>query len=85
MQSPDVTSLTLARHPFRTLYYFACSVASGTAGAAHFIATHPVTLGVALPVVLLYITAKGLGLYTDATGVLEVRSMWHEHLHALAP
>lgn len=71
--SPDVDSLTLARHPFKTLYYFSCSVASGTASAAHFVATHPVTLGIALPILLLYTTAKGLGLYPDATGELEVR------------
>lgn len=72
LDSPDVASLTLARHPFKTLYYFSCSVASGTASAAHFVATHPVTLGIALPVLLLYVAAKGLGLYTDATGTLEV-------------
>lgn len=72
LESPEVASLTLARHPFKTLYYFSCSVASGTAQAAHFVATHPVTLGVALPIVLLYAAAKGLGLYTDATGALEV-------------
>lgn len=71
--SPDVSSLTLARHPFKTLYYFSCSVATGTASAAHFIATHPVTLGMALPILLLYAGAKALGLYGDATGMLEVR------------
>lgn len=73
LDSPQVASLTLARHPFKTLYYFSCSVASGTASAAHFVATHPVTLGIALPVLLLYASAKGLGLYPDATGLLEVR------------
>lgn len=73
LESPDVASLTLARHPWKTLYYFSCSVASGTASAAHFVATHPVTLGVALPVLLLYAVAKALGLYVDATGALEVR------------
>jgi hypothetical protein len=73
LDSPDVASLTLAKHPFKTLYYFSCSIASGTASAAHFVATHPVTLGVALPILLLYAAAKGLGLYVDATGTLEVR------------
>lgn len=71
LDSPDVASLTLAKHPFKTLYYFSCSIASGTASAAHFVATHPVTLGVALPILLLYAAAKGLGLYVDATGTLE--------------
>jgi hypothetical protein len=71
--SPGVAHLTLARHPFKTLYYFSCSVANGTASAAHFIATHPVTLGMALPILLLYAGAKVLGLYGDATGLLEVR------------
>lgn len=77
LDSPDVASLTLARHPFKTLYYFSCSVASGTASAAHFVATHPVTLGIALPILLLYASAKGLGLYSDATGLLEVSCMAH--------
>jgi hypothetical protein len=75
LDSPDVASLTLAKHPFKTLYYFSCSVASGTASAAHFVATHPVTLGIALPILLLYAAAKGLGLYVDATGALEVREL----------
>lgn len=69
-----MSSLTLARHPLKTLYYFSCSVASGTASAAHFVATHPVTLGIALPILLLYASAKGLGLYPDVTGSLEVRA-----------
>lgn len=72
-QSEEVASLTLARHPFKTLYYFSCSVASGTASAAHFVATHPLTLGLALPLLVCYVAAKGLGYADDTTAAVEVR------------
>lgn len=75
MDAPDVASLTLARHPFKTLYYFSCSVASGTASAAHFVATHPVTIWVALPLLLLYTAAKSLALYPDATAAVDVSNL----------
>lgn len=71
-ESPDIASLTLARSPLRTLYYFSCSVASGTASAAHFVATHPITLGLALPLLAFYSAAKGLGYSEDTTALIEV-------------
>ncbi|WIA38664.1 hypothetical protein OEZ86_001971 [Tetradesmus obliquus] len=70
-ESPDIASLTLARSPLRTLYYFSCSVASGTASAAHFVATHPITLGLALPLLAFYSAAKGLGYSEDTTALIE--------------
>eukprot|EP00879_Flechtneria_rotunda_P027018 GHRR01028876.1.p1 GENE.GHRR01028876.1~~GHRR01028876.1.p1 ORF type:complete len:122 (+),score=31.57 GHRR01028876.1:578-943(+) len=72
LNSPDVASLTLARSPFRTLYYFGCSVASGTASAAHFVATHPVTIGLALPLLLFYGVSKGFGYAEETTAGMEV-------------
>jgi hypothetical protein len=71
-ESPDVASLTLARSPLRTLYYFSCSVASGTASAAHFVATHPITLGLALPLLAFYSASKGLGYAEESTALIEV-------------
>jgi hypothetical protein len=71
-ESPDVASLTLARSPLRTLYYFSCSVASGTASAAHFVATHPITLGLALPLLAFYSASKGLGYAEETTALIEV-------------
>eukprot|EP00879_Flechtneria_rotunda_P014530 GHRR01015185.1.p1 GENE.GHRR01015185.1~~GHRR01015185.1.p1 ORF type:complete len:285 (+),score=76.87 GHRR01015185.1:269-1123(+) len=71
LNSPDVASLTLARSPFRTLYYFGCSVASGTASAAHFVATHPVTIGLALPLLLFYGVSKGFGYAEETTAGME--------------
>ncbi|KAF8059178.1 hypothetical protein HT031_005350 [Scenedesmus sp. PABB004] len=85
--SPEVTGLTLARSPLRTLYYFGCSVASGTAQAAHFVATHPVTLCVALPVVLFYAGARGAGAYgatTDAMQEWFLYSTWWVSLGVLS-
>lgn len=64
--------LSLTRAPLRTLYYFGWSVATGLRDAAHFTATHPVTLYAALPVVVLYIIAKALGLLPTVTSLAEV-------------
>jgi membrane protein YqaA with SNARE-associated domain len=69
--TPEVSQLTLVRSPFKTLYYFSCSVASGTASAAHFIATHPITLGLALPLLVFYSVAKGAGYAADTTTLFE--------------
>jgi len=75
MREPhDVANLTLARSPIRTLYYFSCSVISGTASAAHFVATHPVNLWIALPLVAFYVIAKGLGYAPSTTEAMEVSS-----------
>lgn len=71
--SPEVTGLTLLRSPVKTLYYFSCSVAHGTASAAHFVATHPITLGLALPLFLAYGSAKAVGYAEDTTQLVEVR------------
>eukprot|EP00878_Enallax_costatus_P006050 GHUV01006346.1.p1 GENE.GHUV01006346.1~~GHUV01006346.1.p1 ORF type:complete len:425 (+),score=83.33 GHUV01006346.1:975-2249(+) len=69
--SPEVKNLTLLRSPLRTLYYFSCSVASGTKSAAHFTATHPVTLGVALPLLLFYVISKSVGYAEHTTALFE--------------
>jgi hypothetical protein len=80
-ESPDIASLTLARSPVRTLYYFSCSVASGTASAAHFVATHPITLGLALPLLAFYSASKGLGYAEDTTALIEVRFRTKQQQH----
>jgi hypothetical protein len=73
LQPPDVqASLTLARAPLRTLYFFGCSVGSGTASAARFVATHPLTLGLALPLLLFYGGAKAVGTHPDTTAAIDV-------------
>lgn len=76
--TPEVSNLTLARSPLKTLYYFSCSVASGTASAAHFIATHPLTLGLALPLFLFYGIAKGVGYAEETTALFEVCCSHHQ-------
>lgn len=65
--------LTLARAPLRTLYYFGWSVASGLRDAAHFVATHPVTLFMALPALAYYGAAKAFGYAPAHTEAMEVR------------
>lgn len=64
--------LTLLRHPFKTLYYFGCSVAYGLSAAAHYLATHPITVFLALPAILFYVTATSLGMFPEATSAMQV-------------
>jgi hypothetical protein len=73
-QQPREPPITLARAPLRTLYYFAWSVASGLRDAAHFVATHPLTLFMALPLLAYYVTAKALGYAPAHTALMEVRA-----------
>ncbi|KIY95916.1 hypothetical protein MNEG_12045 [Monoraphidium neglectum] len=70
-QQPREPPITLARAPLRTLYYFAWSVASGLRDAAHFVATHPLTLFMALPLLAYYVTAKALGYAPAHTALME--------------
>jgi hypothetical protein len=65
--------LTLLKAPLQTLYYFSCSVASGLASAAHFVATHPFTLFLALPTLLTYLFCLITGSATEYTEAAEVR------------
>lgn len=65
--------ITLGTAPLRTLYWFSRSVVTGARDAAHFVATHPVTLFIALPALLYYGAAKSLGYAPQATGRMEVR------------
>ena len=67
--------LTLLRSPIRTLYYFSCSVTSGLASAAHFVATHPFTLFLALPTLLSYLVCVVTGSATEYTAAAEVCSL----------
>ncbi|KAI8471894.1 MAG: hypothetical protein J3K34DRAFT_226103 [Monoraphidium minutum] len=68
---PREPPLTLGRAPLRTLYYFGWSAASGLRGAAHFVATHPVTLFLALPALAYYGGAKTLGYAPASTALME--------------
>lgn len=72
---PREPPLTLGRAPLRTLYYFGWSIASGVRDAAHFVATHPVTLFLALPALVYYCAAKALGYSPATTSLMEVRQV----------
>lgn len=67
-------NMTLLRSPFKTLYYFGGSVGAGLASAATFVATHPVTLYLALPAIASYVACKGAGAVPDLTEGIEVGS-----------
>jgi hypothetical protein len=64
--------ITLARAPLQTLYWFGASAACGARDAARFVATHPVTLFLALPALAYYGAAKGLGYDEGTTELMEV-------------
>jgi len=72
-RQPRGPPLTLARAPLQTLYWFSLSVAYGLRDAAHFVATHPVTLFLALPLLAYYGAAKMVGYNPGSTELMEVR------------
>jgi hypothetical protein len=69
---PREPPLTLGRAPLRTLYWFGLSVVYGLRDAAHFVATHPVTLFLALPALFYYGAARALDYNPASTDLMEV-------------
>jgi hypothetical protein len=76
--------ITLARAPLQTLYWFGRSVAGGLRDAAHFVATHPVTLFIALPALAYYAAAKATGYAPAHTDTMEASRAAGAAAHWLA-
>ncbi|KAG2502028.1 hypothetical protein HYH03_000522 [Edaphochlamys debaryana] len=75
-QARGIRNLTLFKQPLRTIYYFLQYAIVGLYNGAKWLASHPVTLMLVLPALLLYAGAKYAGLHQELIWEIELTAQY---------